>query len=101
MKQTIFRTITGGVILRKRDSSTSHALVVLLLAPKLLGLGKSQVEIVGILPNKRSQLAHYFLVWGIRPVYDPATVGQVTKIKGFPGYDPIHRVYFSFFSFLV
>ena len=42
----------------------------------LLGPGKLQVTIVGILPNKRSQLALYCLVWGIHPVYCPATVGQ-------------------------
>ena len=40
--------------------------------------GKSQVTIVGIHPNKRSQLAHCFLVWGIRSVYGLATVVQVT-----------------------
>ena len=40
--------------------------------------GKSQLTTVGILPNKRSQLARYCLVWGIRPVYGPATIGQVT-----------------------
>ena len=44
----------------------------------LLRPEKSQVMIVGILPNKCSQLARYCLVWGIRPVYSLATVGQVT-----------------------
>ena len=44
----------------------------------LLGPGKSQVTKVGIIPNKHSQLARYCLVWGIRPVYGLATVGQVT-----------------------
>ena len=39
---------------------------------------KSQVTTIGILPNKRSQSAHYCLVWGIRPVCGPATVGEVT-----------------------
>ena len=39
--------------------------------------GKSQVTTIGILPNKRSQLAFYCLVWGIRLVYGPATTGQV------------------------
>ena len=78
MKQTIFRIVTGGVISRKRASLANHALVALLLASKLLGPGKSQVTTVGILPNKRSQLACYCLVWGIHPVYDPATIGQVT-----------------------
>ena len=53
----------------------------------------------GIIRSKRSQLARYCLVWGIRPVCGPATVGQVTKIKGFTSYGPVHRVYF--FSFLV
>ena len=38
----------------------------------------------GILPIQRSELAHDCLVWGIRPVCDPATVGQVTKIKVLP-----------------
>ena len=78
MKQTVFRTVTSGVISRKRDSLASHALVALLLAPKQLGPGKSQVTTVWILPNKRSQLYRYCLVWGIRLVYGPATVGQVT-----------------------
>ena len=32
----------------------------------------------GILPRQRSQLARDYLVWGICPVYGPATVGQVT-----------------------
>ena len=40
--------------------------------------GKSQVTIVGILPNKRSQLPHYYLVWGIHLIYGLATIGQVT-----------------------
>ena len=44
----------------------------------LLEPGKSQVTTVGILPNKRSQLAHYCLVWGIRLVYSPNTISQVT-----------------------
>ena len=39
--------------------------------------GKSQVTTIGVLPNKRSQLAHYCLVWGIRPVCGLTTVGQV------------------------
>ena len=64
----------------------------------LLGPGKSQVKTVGILPNKNSQLARYCLVWGIRPVYGPSTVGQVTKIKDFTGYGLVHRVCFYFFS---
>ena len=55
---------------------------------------KSQETTVGILPNKCSQLAHHYLVWGIRPVYDLATVGQVTKIKGFTDYGPVHCVCF-------
>ena len=45
---------------------------------RVLRPGKSQVTTVGILSNKRSQLARYCLIWGIRLVYDPATVGQVT-----------------------
>ena len=78
MKQTIFRTVIGGVILRNRASSASHAPVAFLLEQKMLRPGKSQVTTVGILPNIRSQLDHYCLVWGIHPVYGPATVGQVT-----------------------
>ena len=78
MKQTIFRTVTGGVISRNRASSSNHALVTLLLVPKLLRPEKSKVTTIGILPNKRSQLAHYCLVWGIRLVYDTATVGEIT-----------------------
>ena len=78
MKQIVFKTVTGGVISRKRASMASHALVALLLAPKLLRPGRLQVTTVGILPNKRSQLARYCLVWGIRPVYGLATIDQVT-----------------------
>ena len=72
--------------------------MALLLAPKILRHGKSQVTIVGILPNKRSQLAHYFLVWGICLVYGLATVGQVTVKYCFTGYDLVHHlsVFFSF-----
>ena len=33
-KQTAFRTVIGGIILRKWVSSASHALEYLLLAPK-------------------------------------------------------------------
>ena len=40
--------------------------------------GRCKLLSVGILPNKRSQLARYCLVWGIRPVYGLAAVGQVT-----------------------
>ena len=54
-------------------AATTKMMVVEVLRP-----GKSQVKIVGIIPNKRSQLAHYFLVWGVHPVYGPATIGQVT-----------------------
>ena len=59
---------------------------------------KSQVTTVGILPNKRSQLARYCLVWGIHLFYGPATVGQVTVKACFTGCGPIHRlrVFFSF-----
>ena len=59
--------------------------------------GRQQQQ--GILPSQHSQLAHDCLVWGICPVYGPTTVGQVTKIKGFTGCGPIHRVYFCVFSF--
>ena len=38
----------------------------------------------GILPSQRSQLARGCLVWGIRPVCGPATVGQVTKQRVLP-----------------
>ena len=96
MRKIGFRTVTSGVILRKRASSSSHALVALLLAPKLLGPGKLQLTTVGILPNKRSQLACYCLVWGICLVYSLATIGQVT-IKFFyqlrPGQPCIYIFY--------
>ena len=100
MKQTVFRTVTSGVISRKRDSSANHALAAFLLAPKLLRPRKSQVTIVGILPNKRSQLARYCLVWGIHPVYGLATVGQVMVKAYFTGCGLVHRlsVFFSFIS---
>ena len=64
----------------------------------LLGPGKSQVTTGGILPNKRSQLARYCLVWGIHPVYGPATVGQVMVKAYFTGCGLVHRlsVFFSF-----
>ena len=60
-----------------------RALLILCSLPEswnilVLGPGKLLVTIVGILPNKRSQLARYCLVWGICQVYNPATVGQVT-----------------------
>ena len=57
-----------------------------------------QVTIVEILPNKHSQLARYCLVWEIRPVYGPATVGQVTVKDYFTGCGPVHHlsVFFSF-----
>ena len=61
--------------------------------------GKSQVTTVGILPNKCSQLARYCLVWGIHPVYGPATVGQVT-IKVFYRLRPDPPcIFFSFLMF--
>ena len=53
----------------------------------------------GILPSQCSQLARDCLVWGIHPVYSPATVGQVTKTKGFTGCGPIHCIYFCIFDF--
>ena len=64
----------------------------------LLRPGKSQVTTVGILPNKHSQLARYCLVWGIHPIYSPATVGQVTVKAYFTGCGLAHRlsVFFSF-----
>ena len=64
----------------------------------MLRPGKSQVTIVGILPNKHSQLARYCLVWGIHLVYGSATVGQVTIKYCFTGCAPVHRlsVFFSF-----
>ena len=92
MKQTIFRIVTSGVILRKRASSASRALLALLLAPKLLVPGKYQVTIVGILPNKCSQLARYCLVWGSHLVYGPAIVGQVTVKDYFTGCSPVHHL---------
>ena len=60
--------------------------------------GKSQVTTVGILSNKRSQLAHYFFVWGIRSVFGSATVGQVMIKSCFTGCGPVHHlsVFFSF-----
>ena len=61
--------------------------------------GKSQVTIVGILPNKCSQLARYCLVWGMHPVYVPTTVGQVTVKAYFTGCSPFHRL-IVFFSFM-
>ena len=51
----------------------------------------------GILPSQHSQLARDCLVWGIRPVCSPATVGQSNKNKGFTGCGPVHRVYFCIF----
>ena len=64
----------------------------------MLRPGKSQVTTLGILPNKRSQLAPYCLVWGICPVYGPTTVGQVTIKACFIGCGPVHHlsVFFSF-----
>ena len=66
---------------------------------QVLRLEKSQVTTVGIIPNKRSQLARYCLVWGIRPVYGPTTVGQVTIKAYFTGCGPVHclSVFFYFF----
>ena len=60
--------------------------------------GQSQETTVGILPNKRSQLARYCLVWGIRLVFGPATVGQVAVKAYFIGCSPVHHlsVFFSF-----
>ena len=101
LRETGFRTVIGGVISRKRISSARHALATLLLAPKLLRPGKSQVTIVGILPNKRSQLARYCLVWGIHLVYGPTTVSQVTILACFIGYSPIHRLSVFFVLFYI
>ena len=60
--------------------------------------GKSQVTAVGILPNKRSQLDRYCLVWGIYPVFGLDTVGQITVKACFTGCSPVHHlsVFFSF-----
>ena len=85
MRDTGLRTVTGGEFSRKRISSANHALVALLLAPKLLSPGKYHVTTVGILPNKRSQLARYCLVWGIHLVYGPTTIGQVMVKSYFTG----------------
>ena len=61
-------------------------------AGSMLRPGKYQVPTVGILPNKHSQIARYCLVWGIRPVYGPATVGQVTVKACFTGCGTVHRL---------
>ena len=66
---------------------------------KCWGLENRRQQQQGILPSQRSQLAHEFFLWGIHPVYGPATIGQVTKIKGFTGCGPVHHVYFCVFSF--
>ena len=67
----------------------------------LLRPRKSQAITIGILPNKRSQLARYCLGWGIRSIYGPATVVQVT-IKVFLLVTTRSTVYiFSFFMFKV
>ena len=58
----------------------------------MLSPGKSQVTIVGILPNKHSQLAHYCWVWGIYLIYGSATIGQVTVKDQFTGYGLVHRL---------
>ena len=64
------------------------------------GLENRRRQQQGILPSQCSQLARDCLVWGIRPACGLATIGQVTKIKGFTGCGPVHRVYFCvFFSF--
>ena len=54
--------------------------------------GKSQVTIVGILPNKCSQLAQNCLIWGTRPVCSPATVGRVMVKACFTGCGLFHRL---------
>ena len=96
--KTSFIIITDNFFLRKWISSPSHVLEALLLAPKLLRLGKSQGKTVGILPNKRSQLGRYCLVSGIRPVCGLTTVGQMKVKACFIGCKPVHRssVFFSF-----
>ena len=71
----------------------------LYLAWDLLRPRKSQVTIVGFLPNKSSQLARYCLVWVIRPVYGSATVGQVTVKDYFTGRGSVHCL-IVFFSFM-
>ena len=65
----------------------------------MLRHGKSQETTVGILPNKRSQLSRYCLVWKIRPVYGPATVGQVTVKAYFTGCGLVQGL-IVFFSFM-
>ena len=71
-----------------------------LILETLLGPRKLQVTIVWILPNKRSQLARYCLVWGIRPIYDPAIVDQVT-VKVFYRLQPDPpQVFFIVFFYL-
>ena len=57
----------------------------------LLRPGKLQVATIGILPNKRSQLAHYCLVWRICIVYGPTTIGQVTIKSYFTSYGPVQK----------
>ena len=65
----------------------------------LLRPRKSQVTTVGILPNKHSQLARYCLIWGIRLVHGPATVGKVTVKACFTGCGLVHRL-IVFFGFM-
>ena len=74
-------------------------MVLPLVVMVVLRLGKSQVTIVGILPNICSQLACYCLVWGIRLVYGPTTVGQVTVKTYFTSCSTVHRL-IVFFSFM-
>ena len=62
-------------------------------APKFVGNNSK-----GFSPNQPSQLARYCLVWGIRPVCGPATVGQSNKNKGFTGCGSVHRVFFVFLT---
>ena len=57
---------------------------------------KYQETTIGILPNKCSQLAHNCLVWGIRLVCGPATVGQVTKQNVLP-VAALSTIYFCIF----
>ena len=70
-----------------------HKFLRVLLRPR-----KSHETTVGILPNKRSQLAHYCLVWGVHLVCNLATIGQATVKACFTSRGSIHHlsVFFSF-----
>ena len=88
----------GQVLLPVNFSILFFVFILKVLRPE-----KSQVTIVGILPNKRSQLARYCLVWVIRPIYGPTTIGQVTIKACFTGFGPVHRlsVFFVFILYMI